>query len=120
MFCCTGKLIPKESELEKYPWMKNFMSGYSDYKGIEHDLDIGDYKFSFKTSYELPFVFFEKTDKNAIMHGWNIREKTDSTRSYIKKMSPYPAANGCEEVRLSLNKKKERVIFHAKYNETCW
>lgn len=82
---CSERKIPKENELKKYSWMEIFTPGRMNFEGIEHNLNLGVYSFSFNTSYSSIDTFFKITDESAINNNWEILTKTLNSRKYMKK-----------------------------------
>jgi hypothetical protein len=108
---CGDRKTPKEDELKQYPWIEIFTPGRLDFKGIEHNLDLGTYSFSFKTSYSPINTFFKMVDSGALNDKWEIIQKSDSSRKYKKKSTVYPAAEGFEIVTLTFIPDDGRIIF---------
>ncbi|HEY9122969.1 MAG TPA: hypothetical protein VIO15_01425 [Bacteroidales bacterium] len=108
---CSDIKIPKEPELKQYPWIEVFTPGRLDFKGIKHNLDLGTYSFSFKTSYSSIDTFFKIADSSAVNDKWEIIEKSDISRKYKKKSIVYPAFEGINIVTLTFNPEDGRVTF---------
>jgi len=108
---CNDKIKPKEEELKKYPWMEMFTPGRMDFEGLEHNLDLGEYSFSFKTSYSSIITFFRIVDSNAVNNQWEIIRETLSIREYKKRSTIYDSSKGFDFVELTFNPDKNRIIF---------
>lgn len=106
---CWDQTIPKENDLQKYPQLRIFMADYTDFKGIKHDLDLGEYSFSFKTKYSSIEQFFKITDSSAINNDWEVLKKTDKIRMYKKKSMIYSAATGDDIVTLTFKPTTNRI-----------
>lgn len=114
---CSDRKTPKEDELKQYPWIEIFTPGRLDFKGIEHNLDLGTYSFSFKTSYSPIDTFLKMADSSAVNDKWEIIQKTDSSRKYKKKSTVYLAAEGFDIVTLTFNPDDGRIIFTTSLNK---
>ncbi|MDL2315113.1 hypothetical protein LJC16_02525 [Bacteroidales bacterium OttesenSCG-928-C19] len=108
---CKDVIVPKETELERYPWMKVFTSEYTDFKGIGHNLDTGEYSFSFENGYDDLDTYFKITDSLALENGWEITNFKEDRRTYRRVDNTYPAADGYEFVCLTLNDKNRITFF---------
>lgn len=114
---CSERKTPKESELKKYPWMEIFTPGRMNFEGIEHNLDLGVYSFSFNTCYSSIDTFFKITDEKAVKNNWDILTKTLNSRKYIKKSTLYTAAEGFDIITLSFIPDDEKIIFTSILNQ---
>jgi len=108
---CSDRKVPKEDELKRYPKIGIFMPGRIDFKGIEHNLDLGTFSFSFKTSYSSIDTFFKMTDSSAVYDKWKIVQKSVYSRKYEKKSTVYSAAQGLDNVSLIFNPDDDRIVF---------
>lgn len=113
---CSDRKTPKE-ELKQYSWIEIFTPGRLDFKGIEHNLDLGTYSFSFKTSYSPIDTFLKMTDSSAVNDKWEIIQKSVSSRKYKKKSTVYSAAEGFDIVILTFNPNDGRIIFTSSLNK---
>jgi hypothetical protein len=114
---CNDRKIPKENELKQYPWIGIFTPGCKDFEGIEHNLDLGTYSFSFKTRYLPIDTFFKMTDNSAVNDKWEIIQKSVSSRKYEKKSTVYVAAKGFDIVTLTFNPDDSRITFTFSINK---
>lgn len=114
---CSDRKIPKEEDLKQYPWIEVFTPGRLDFEGIEHNLDLGTYSFSFKTSYSQISTFFEMTDSRAVNDKWEIVQKNANTRKYKKKSTVYGSAQGFDIVSLIFNPDDGRITFTSSLNK---
>lgn len=117
LVCCSDKKTPKEGELKQYPWMEIFTYGRTDFIGIEHNLDLGTYSFSFTTSYSPINIFFNIVDSCAINDKWEIIQKTDRMRKYKRKSNIYTVAKRFDIVSLTYNSEDDRIIFNSSLNK---
>jgi len=114
---CSDIKTPKEKELKQYPWIEVFTPGRLDFIGIEHDLDLGTYSFSFKSRYSQIRTFFEMTDSSAVSDKWEIVLKHANTRIYKKKSTVYASAQGFDIVSLTFNPDDGRITFTSSLNK---
>lgn len=111
LLSCCEIAIPKEEELERYPWIKTFTSGYTNFKGIKHNLDTGEYSFAFKNGYNNSETFFSITDSLALKEGWEVIECQSTYRKYKRKSDAYSDAKHYDLVTLLLNIDEQWMIF---------
>lgn len=114
---CNDIIIPQEEELKRYPWIEIFTSGRIDFKGIEHNIDLGTYSFSFKTSYSSIDTFFMTTDSCALRNRWEIVQKSNGSRKYTIRSSVYKASEGIDFVNLTFNSIDGRITFISSVNK---
>jgi len=116
---CSEKKIPKEEELKQYPWMEVFTPGRTDFIGIEHNLDLGTYSFSFKTRLSTIDIYFATTDSIALENKWEIIKTSSIKRKYRKVSSIYKASTGFDFITLEFNPENQRIILTSEINKTA-
>lgn len=117
LLACCDRRTPKENELRQYPQLRIFMPGSNDFQGIEHNLDLGKYSFSFRTNYSPIDSFFKVVDKDAVNNEWKIIQKSANDRKYEKQSTIYNAAKGYDIVTLVFNPKNDRITCSYSVNK---
>ena len=107
----TENIVPKESELAKYPEFNSFLVGRNGYRGINHNLDTGYYSFAFPVTFETAEDYFLAVDKQARQENWEIILTENEKRVYRRKSNSYPAANHFDKVTLTYDAKIPEVVF---------
>ena len=115
---CTDKKVPKEDELKQYPWIELFAPNMIDFKGIEHNLDLGIYSFSFETRLPNIDAYFDLTDSVALTNNWEIIKASTMERKYRKPSAIYKASYGFDYISLEYNFKKQRVTLTSEVNKS--
>ncbi len=103
--------VPQEDELSRYPDMEVFLSGRTTFRGINHNLDLGEYIFAFKTSHRSQDEYFREVDGKAIEAGWIRDASSTNQRRYKRINRSYPAATGYEEVTLGFDPATSEIVF---------
>lgn len=108
---CGETSVPRESDLERYPEFAPFLAGRTGFKGIEHQIDVGVYEFSFPTSLKPSTAYFAAVHDAVIPKGWELVTSETMRRTYRKKSDAYAAANFNERVTLEFDPNKAWVHF---------
>ena len=110
LFSCGDNVKIKREDLEKYPWMKTFTYGMINFKGLYHNVDLGNFSFSFKSKYHIN-DFFNKVDSSATKEGWKIIKRSDNLRIYLRPSKIYDAQNNSDKIILNYETSSNNIIF---------
>lgn len=108
--------VPQEEELSRYPDLEVFLPGRTTFRGINHNLDLGEYVFAFKTSRITPEDYFHEVHSAAIGEGWILDASSVYQRTYSRPSRIYPAARGRDIVDLKYDPESKEVTFRVKAN----
>lgn len=117
LISCGDNKKPQEEDIKKYPWIESFVFEYKDYRGINHNLDIGTYSFSFKTKLPTIDSYFAATDSVAIENDWTILVTKKKERTYKKNIDLYKASTGLTYINLVYSEENERIILTSEINK---
>lgn len=115
-YSCSEENIPMEKELINYPWIESFTPGRKNFQGIEHNLELGIYKFSFETIYSLE-EFYKIVDRNAASNNWLLIKSSANKKIYKKESEIYSAAKVFDFVTLMNEPVNERILFTYEANK---
>lgn len=117
MVACSEIQDVDSSDWKRYEWMREILGKHIVAESGTHNIDTGEYKFTFTTSL-LPDSAIAEFDRRAVQSGWLMQDKDGLSRVYIRQAaSSQKQGHGC--ISIQPQQKGTRFEFHYRATLDC-
>jgi len=110
---CNENVQPNEGIITNNPWLQTFTPYIYNFKGIKLNIDTGQVLFEFKTSLTIK-EYFNKVDSSALSNNWTLKDSSEFTRVYSKKIYMFEADTSNTFVKLVVDKENLKILLESK------